>query len=65
MVNLFNVPALLVMFRETLEAAVVISIMISIMERLGQRRLKRQGTHVSIYAAANLEILLPGVASVV
>ena len=43
MVNLFSVGALFIMYREALEAAVVISVMISIMERLGFKSLKRQG----------------------
>ena len=43
MTNLFSVSALFIMYREALEACVVISVMLSIMGRLGLHRLKRQG----------------------
>ena len=45
MVNLFSVGALFIMYREALEAAVVIGVMISIMERLGFKKLKKQGMY--------------------
>ena len=43
MTNLFSVSALFIMYREALEACVVISVMLSIMGRLGLHKLKRQG----------------------
>ena len=43
MVNLFSAPALFICFRETLEAVLVISIMLQICDKLDLKHLKKQG----------------------
>ena len=44
MVDLFSAPALFIVFRETLEAVIVISIMLQICDKLNLAHLKKHGT---------------------
>lgn len=51
--TLFSVPALLIMFREALEAAVVVSVLLQLVEKMNMRQLKK---HVWIGALAGVAI---------
>lgn len=46
MSNLFSVAAMFILFRETLEAAVIISVMLQLCTKMNANRLKKWGAQL-------------------